>query len=443
VSAGLAERMGRATGRAINRYVSSLFATGGPAFRDLGVAHAASTAGDTLVALALAGTLFFSVPTSEARGNVALYLVLTVAPFAVIGPFLGMLLTRRPTAYRLSLVWSAAIRSALAVLMIPRTEGLWLFPLAFGLLVLSRAHGISRNALLPVALDEPTALVAANARMAQIGVLAGAVVVPIGALALVLVGPGAALALAAVAFSVAALAGRRLPSPELGAIALDDPALTGGIFRDLDLPRSVRLAQLATAGVRLLNGFLLLLLAFAFRDADAAAAEFGALLAAGGLGFGLASLISPFLERTLREEPMVLAGLALEAAAAFIAAQWFGLGAAAGLAAMAGLSWGTAKFAFDGLLQSAVRPADRGLAFTRTETWFQLAWVVGAVIPTSLPLPADVGLVTAGLAALGAQVVYVAALVSPSEPRLEHDEDGAEGSVPFSSIELPWPTGRD
>jgi hypothetical protein len=294
-----------------------------------------------------------------------------------------------------------------------------------------------------VALDEPTALVAANARMAQIGVLAGAVVVPIGALALVLVGPGAALALAAVAFSVAALAGRRLPSPELGAIALDDPALTGGIFRDLDLPRSVRLAQLATAGVRLLNGFLLLLLAFAFRDADAAAAEFGALLAAGGLGFGLASLISPFLERTLREEPMVLAGLALEAAAAFIAAQWFGLGAAAGLAAMAGLSWGTAKFAFDGLLQSAVRPADRGLAFTRTETWFQLAWVVGAVIPTSLPLPADVGLVTAGLAALGAQVVYVAALVSPSEPRLEHDEDGVEGSVPFSSVELPWPTGRD
>ena len=32
--------------------------------------------------------------------------------------------------------------------------------------------------------------------------------------------------------------------------------------------RALRLARLATAGVRLINGFLLLLLAFAFRDAE-------------------------------------------------------------------------------------------------------------------------------------------------------------------------------
>ena len=52
-------------------------------------AHAGAAAGDTLVAMALAGTLFFDVPSTEARDNVALYLLITLAPFAVIGPFLG------------------------------------------------------------------------------------------------------------------------------------------------------------------------------------------------------------------------------------------------------------------------------------------------------------------------------------------------------------------
>lgn len=108
---------------------------------------------------------------------------------------------------------------------------------------------------------------------------------------------------------------------------------------------------------------------------------------------------------------MVVAALAIEAASAFIAAQGFGLPAAAALAAAAGLAWGTAKFAFDGLLQSAVRPEVRGAAFTRAETLFQLAWVIGAILPVTLPIPAELGLALAGVAALGAQTVFVSGLL--------------------------------
>jgi hypothetical protein len=179
------------------------------------------------------------------------------------------------------------------------------------------------------------------------------------------------------------------------------------------LRRPVRLAQVATAVVRLLNGFLLLLLAFAFKDQGSGILDFGAVLGAGGAGFGLSALTSPALERRLREEPMVVAGLAVEAAAAFIAGQWFGLGAAAALAAAAGYAWGTAKLAFDGLLQRSVAEERRGAAFTRSETLFQLAWVVGAFVPTAIPLPTTIGLVMAGLAALAAQVVYVSNLLLP------------------------------
>ncbi len=37
-------------------------------------------AGDVMITVALASTVFFSVPTDEARGRVALYLAITMAP---------------------------------------------------------------------------------------------------------------------------------------------------------------------------------------------------------------------------------------------------------------------------------------------------------------------------------------------------------------------------
>ena len=76
-------------------------------------------------------------------------------------------------------------------------------------------------------------------------------------------------------------------------------------------PRMVRLSMTATAMVRLLHGFLVLLLAFAFKEVDAGLLDFGALLAAAGAGYGLASLLAPWLERRLREEPTVVSALAV------------------------------------------------------------------------------------------------------------------------------------
>ncbi len=169
--------------------------------------------------------------------------------------------------------------------------------------------------------------------------------------------------------------------------------------------------MIATAVVRFVNGFLLALLAFLFKDVEAPLAEFGALLAAAGLGYALASYLSPFLARRLREEPTVVAALAIEAAAAFITAQVFGLTAAVILAAAAGLAWGTAKFGFDALLQKTTEPDLRGAAFTRAETIFQLLWVVGALLPAGFAISSTVGLSLAGSAALFAQVVIVSGLL--------------------------------
>lgn len=419
-TASLDPSMGRMAADAAKRRVGALFTTGGRGFRDLAVAHVASTAGDTLVTLALAGTLFFSVPSSEARGNVVLYLLLTVAPFTVLGPILGRVLDRSPSSTRLALIGSSLARVALAAFGVFVIDSWLLFPVAFGLLVLSRIHGISRNALLPSAIEDPQALVAANARLATISVIGGVVAVPIGALAVWLIDGRAALLLSALACLVAAASGRLIPSLDDAAPPVDHGRGQAVRSHRHVLPRPVRLAQIATAVVRFLNGFLLLLLGFAFKDRGGGALDLGAVIAAGGAGFFVASLTSPAMARRLREEPMVVAGLAVEAGAAFVAGQWFGLPAAAALAAAAGFAWGTAKLAFDGLLQKSIRAQHAGAAFTRSETLFQLAWVFGAVIPVALPLSPTLGLVLAGITALAAQTLYVARLIehepAPSRP---------------------------
>ena len=100
-----------------------MFTSRGPGFRRLAQAHAGSVAADSLVAMALAGTLFFDVPSTEARDKVALYLLITLAPFAVIGPFLGAAYARFPGAYRGGMVFSSGLRAALALAMVVWLDG--------------------------------------------------------------------------------------------------------------------------------------------------------------------------------------------------------------------------------------------------------------------------------------------------------------------------------
>jgi hypothetical protein len=178
--------------------------------------HATSTLGDALVAVALAGTLFFAVPVAAARPRVALYLLVTVAPFAVVAPLLGRLLDGRRGAGRLALVTALALRATLAALTVARTESLLLYPLAFGLLVCSRAHGISRTALVPELTGGD--LVAVNARMARVAALGGTVGALLGVGLDRLLGGGPVLWAAALTFTAGgALALGLPPTPRLRA----------------------------------------------------------------------------------------------------------------------------------------------------------------------------------------------------------------------------------
>ena len=95
--------------------------------------------GDTLVTISLAGSLFFSISPDAADHKVLLYLLFTLAPFAIVSPLLGPLIDRSRGARRAMVVSSAVGRAVLCPLMAMHIHSLLLFPLAFLVLVCSEA----------------------------------------------------------------------------------------------------------------------------------------------------------------------------------------------------------------------------------------------------------------------------------------------------------------
>ena len=112
---------------------------------------------------------------------------------------------------------------------------------------------------------------------------------------------------------------------------------------------------------------------------------------------------------------MVVGALAVQAIAAFMAAEWTSIAAAAVLVGAAGFAWGMAKFAFDAMMHTTLGESERARAFTNAETLFQIAWVIGALIPVLPIWPTTLGLWSAGVVALVIQVGYVSLVLIPDD----------------------------
>jgi MFS family permease len=131
-----------------------------------------TAAGDATVAVSLAGTLFFTVPTQQARPEVAQFLLLTMAPFAIVAPFIGPFLDRFRRGRRWALGITLALRGFLCWVLAGTPSGsAWLFGCALLFLVASKAFTITRAAAVPRLLPEGFTLVNANSRISMGAVL--------------------------------------------------------------------------------------------------------------------------------------------------------------------------------------------------------------------------------------------------------------------------------
>ncbi|MFF2809435.1 MFS transporter [Streptomyces sp. NPDC058000] len=426
-----ARRAGRAAGRALHRPLAGAArgvrrATHAQGAGESGLAqlievHAVNAAGDMMITVALASTVFFSVPTHEARGRVALYLLVTMAPFALLAPVVGPLLDRVPHGRRAAMAGSMLARAVLALTMSGTVAGggLGLYPAALGVLVSSKAYGVVRSAVVPRLLPPRVSLVKANSRVTLAGLLATGVAAPVGA-GLHLIGPAWPLYGACAVFLAGAFLSFSLPhavdsgkGEARARLASRDGAAHDGARGRRPGLRTVGPAVLhglqANAALRSLSGFLTFFLAFLLREHPLGglgpAVSLGLVAVAAGVGNALGTAVGAWL-KARGPEPIIAAVLGLALAATALAALFYEVLAVVvvpAMAAAAGLCQALAKLSLDAMIQRDVPEAVRTSAFARSETVLQLSWVVGGALGIALPLIGTLGMVVAaGLVALGA-----------------------------------------
>ena len=417
---GPVRKAGRAVGRALHlpftgtargiRRATHAHGAGESGLGKLIELHAVNGAGDVMITVALASTVFFSVPTDEARGRVALYLAITMAPFTLLAPVIGPLLDRIPHGRRAAMAGAMLARVLLA-LMLSRavaTGSLELYPAALAVLVSSKAYGVVRSAVVPRLLPPKFSLVKANSRVTLAGLLATGIAAPIG-IGLQQVGPQWPLYGACVLFALGTYWAFTMPH-KVDSAKGETPVQVIAHGEKKPTLRTVGPSVLyglqANAAHRALSGFLIFFLAFLLREhplsGQSAAVSLAMVGVAAGTGNALGTAIGAWL-KARAPEAIIVTMLTLVLGAAVTAAVFFGTGMVAVLGAMAGLSQALSKLSLDAMIQRDVPEQVRTSTFARSETLLQMAGGVGGAIGIVLPLNGTLGMsVAACILAAGA-----------------------------------------
>jgi hypothetical protein len=264
-------------------------------------------------------------------------------------------------------------------------KSLLFYPEAFGALALSKGALVAKSALVPAVVDDDTALVEANSRLALIAVLSGAVLAPVGAGVSALLGSSWVLRLGTLVLGAAAVAAVRIPAAKTLA-----PPVAAVEVAELRA-RPVLLAATAMGLLRAGVGFLTFVVAFALKRSHEPAWLFGLVVAAGAAGGLVGAVLAPPLRRRVREEAILIGALLLPAVVAIFGARGYSRVGVAVVAAAVSVGASAGRLAFDSLVQRDAPDAARGRTFARFETRFQLAWVAGAFVPAAAPIPGRLG----------------------------------------------------
>jgi MFS family permease len=399
-------------------------------FNRLARTHALSVAGDTLLTIALADSLFFDVDPNDARWKVGAYLLLTLAPFAIVAPFLGPVMDRLRGGHRYMIIGTAVARAMLMAALVVYVQRWLLFPLAFSMLVMGKTYAVAKSALVPTLVPNEAHLVRSNSRLSILSALSGAAIGLPGVILLRLGGAPWVLGLGMIVFLAAAVLGFRIPATRVASRPAEQE-------EKIELRgHGIRLGSSAMGYLRGGVGFVTMLLAFDLRGGidpgpTSAGVEighrvreslglarinletggsppwhFGVALIGVGIGGLLGSAGVPRLRSRLAEERILAFDLIGLTALAVLAAISTGLAGAFIVAFAMALAAQGGKQAFDAIVQRDAPMANLGRVFSRFESRFQLVWVLGALIPVVIPLPARVGYIILAVTAAFVAATY-------------------------------------
>ncbi len=373
----------------------------------------ANFAVDSAMAVALANTLFFAAASGESKSKVALYLLITIAPFAVIAPLIGPALDRLQHGRRVALALSFALRTALAVVLVMNYDGAtnsfpsWvLYPCALAMMVFSKSFSVLRSAVTPRVMPPSIDLVRVNSRLTVFGLLGGTIAggvvaagVEFGCTRLFQL-PGALFVVIAITIAGALLSMR---IPRWVEVTTGEVPATLSYHRDSGPQRQVRPDESKKVGgnlrqpfgrniitslwgnctIKVMVGFLFLYPAFVAKAHQANSwvqigmlGLIGAAAALGNFGGNFASA------RLQLGRPAVLVVRCTVAvtAVAIAAAVAGNLVVAAIATLITSGSSAIAKASLDASLQHDLPEESRASGFGRSESTLQLSWVLGGAL---------------------------------------------------------------
>ena len=372
---------------------------GPPHVDRLTITHCVHAAGEAFFTVSLAGSIFFSVSPDAARPRVLLFLVVTLAPFLVMAPLVGPVVDRIRGGLASTMVASFVIRSFLALLLAENLRSLFLFPLAFGMLVVAKTYTIARNALVPSLVEDEHDLVSANARLSRTATFAGGLAAALAIGVYANTSGAWSLRIGAVVYVVGAMFAWRVRSvaPRLEPVASD-------AFVELVRP-DVSSAVWDMLVLRAAQGFALFQFGFSLRAEGDPAWVLGALIFANGLGGFAGTVVSPWLRRRVSERSMFTAALLGSALVAFAAG--VALSRPTLIVAIFGLGMAVSvgRRALDATIQRQAPHARRGQVYAGIETRLEIAWVSAACLAVALRVATWIGMLA--LAAFLALVTIV------------------------------------
>jgi MFS family permease len=369
----------------------------------------ANFAVDAAMAVALANTLFFAAASAESKSKVALYLLITIAPFAVIAPLIGPALDRLQHGRRVALAMSFGLRTVLALVLIANYDSAtgsypsWvLYPCALGMMVLSKSFSVLRSAVTPRVMPPTIDLVRVNSRLTMFGLLGGTIIggglaagVEYGASRLVQA-PGALFVIVGISLAGAWLAMQiprwvEVTAGEVPATLsyhdapshhLHEPAQAASKLRQ-PLGRNIITSLWGNCTIKAMVGFLFLYPAFVAKSHDATGLEQLAMLGFIGVAAGIGNFAGNFTAARLKlgRPSALVVRCTIAVSASALAAAVAGTLVVVAIAALvtSGAS-AIAKASLDASLQDDLPEESRASAFGRSESVLQLAWVLGGAI---------------------------------------------------------------
>jgi hypothetical protein len=375
----------------------------------------ANFAVDAAMAVALANTLFFAAATGESKGRVALYLLITIAPFAVIAPLIGPALDRLQHGRRVALAASFMLRTALALMLIMNYDGatgsypsMILYPCALAMMVLSKSFSVLRSAVTPRVMPPTIDLVRVNSRLTVFGLLGGTIAG--GAVAAgvefactnLFKLPGALFVVIAVAIAGASLSMRiprwvevtagEVPAtlsyrsdgghPHPRAGRWPEVKKVGETLRQ-PLGRNIITSLWGNCTIKVMVGFLFLYPAFVAKSHQANGwvqlGMLGMIGAAAGIGNFAGNFTSARLQ--LGRPAVLVVRCTVAVSAVALAASVAGTLVMAVIATLVTSgSSAIAKASLDASLQHDLPEESRASGFGRSESTLQLAWVLGGAL---------------------------------------------------------------